>query len=206
MIRHVASKFSFFMCPNVNCTNSRSMICYVEQRVLDTLKMWVADYDVKVDDNLHFSGNEIDREIEVLSSAKKAKEAELNALHKQLNTTYDLLEREVYSLEQFTERTKVIKARIETELSDIQTIDNEIEGYKNRKAKRDVFIPKVKSVLEVYNELETPAEKNQLLKQIIEKIEYKKEPCFDPKTGKRKVNPDGYELTIYPLLPENTDF
>ena len=72
-----------------------------------------------------------------------------------------------------------------------------MEEQQRQKAKIE-FAPKVANLVNVYNDLETPAEKNKLLKEVLEKIIYNKDLSgqYNPN------NVTAFELTAYPLLPK----
>ena len=60
------------------------------------------------------------------------------------------------------------------------------------------FIPKIGSILEVYNALDSAAAKNEMLKCIIAKAVYSKE-----KSGAFKgTSADDFTLLLYPKLPK----
>jgi len=61
------------------------------------------------------------------------------------------------------------------------------EGRKN-------LIPKVEKLLDVYAELPDAAAKNEMLKEILEKITYRR----DKRTGPK----DDFQNTLYPKLPQ----
>ena len=59
------------------------------------------------------------------------------------------------------------------------------------------IIPNVERVLELYDSLPTAQAKNDILKEVLEKVIYTKE-----KSARNKgVYPDDIELTLYPKLP-----
>ena len=81
-----------------------------------------------------------------------------------------------------------------TDLSEALIEDEE------RAANRVNIIPKVEYLLSVYDELPDAQSKNDLLKDIIERIEYtKNEP------SPRKGPFDNFELVLYPKLPTPTE-
>ena len=64
--------------------------------------------------------------------------------------------------------------------------------------KKDVIIPKLENVIEVYNKLDTSEEKNVLLKSILEKVTYLK----TEKAIKQNSDPTNFEIHIYPKIPK----
>ncbi len=106
---------------------------------------------------------------EILSGIEK----ELKSLKKQKNTLHDLLERGIYDIDTYLERSNVIATRIK-ELKDRQ---DEYYLKQNLTVSRDPddFIEKVKDVLRNYWSSD-PATKNKLLKEIITDGTYYKQP------------------------------
>ena len=74
-------------------------------------------------------------------------------------------------------------------------IKNELSKSKKQTAINKDFIPKLKNILDTYYEISDPEIKNQMLKEVVEKVVYTKE-----KRGTKKT-PDKFEITIYPKLP-----
>ena len=62
------------------------------------------------------------------------------------------------------------------------------------------IVPKVEKLLDVYRILPTPAAKNDMLKEVLEKVVYIKE------NGTRwHGSKDDFEITIYPKIPMYVD-
>ena len=58
------------------------------------------------------------------------------------------------------------------------------------------IIPKVENVLDFYDKLQTPEEKNDLLKTVVKRVEYLK----TKKAIKKNSDPTDFELDIYPNI------
>ena len=63
---------------------------------------------------------------------------------------------------------------------------------------RKYLIPKIEHLLDVYWELDSPKHKNDMLREVIDKIEYTKD-----KRGTGNSPNDDFVLTLYPRLPED---
>lgn len=57
-------------------------------------------------------------------------------------------------------------------------------------------MPKVENLLAVYDSITNPAEKNKLLKEVLEKVVYTKEL-----SGRWHTTPDNFNIVLYPRLP-----
>lgn len=155
----------FFKCMK-SCSNVASYFEVVEKKVIEELTNELANFNYFIDNY----GAKIEEKA-------KNKEKELNILYKELekkekmiNKACEMLEIGVYSKEKYLDRVSILekeKAVILANMSELDStdIDNSI---KIRKA-----MPILTHVLEIYWQL-SPQKKNDILKSIIEKIEYTK--------------------------------
>ncbi len=182
------------ICSNSKCDNISSKLYIVEDKVTEALKKWLENYkiDCRKKDNSGTDDNEI---IELsISSIKKKLEKETV----KLNKIYDFLENDIYSKDEFINRSKAIKDTIEN-------LENKLKEYtelpnKNNKIqnKKEIMIPKLENVIDLYYKLEAAEDKNILLKSIISKVTYLKVE----KAIKKDSNPTNFELHIYPKIPK----
>lgn len=180
------------MCVSTACTNVSSRFSYVEQRVLDGLREWLAGY------RLEWS-LDVPQDTSLLEHKRRAANRlanELATLNKQLENIHDLLEQGVYSTEKFLERSRVLADKIQTAKENLASIETEISLDAAREESRRNIIPKVEHLLAVYDDLPDAKAKNDMLKSVLEKAVYTKE------RGVRDGGtPDGFELVLYPRLP-----
>ena len=66
-----------------------------------------------------------------------------------------------------------------------------------RKEGMEEIIPKAKHVLEVYGSLTDAKSKNELLKSVLERVEY-----YKGKSARWSGNPDDFEVVLFPKLPK----
>lgn len=163
------------LCQTKNCCKS-SRLDYVEAAVLDSVRQ-------KLEELRALKTKK--RKTVDYSAAIKEVERETAQLKKQKSSLHDLLERGVYDVDTFTERSKNISDRIKTleaeykDLTDKQksasllTLTETIEKYEN--------------VLRLYG-TSTPAQKNKLLKSIIDSASYLKEKDWKPKQFALQIN------------------
>lgn len=182
------------MCADTACDNISCALHYVERRVLEALQEWLADYKLQWE-----TGGEENPAVAMVAMKEKALrrlDTEYTTLAKQLDNTHDLLERGVYTTEQFLERSRKLSERIKKNEEDRLALGADIASDKSREAGRKQIIPKVERLLEVYYELPTPKAKNDMLKEVLEKVVYLK-----TKNGRWNNAPDDFELTLYPKIP-----
>lgn len=184
------------MCPVTSCDNVSSQLSLVEDKLLQALEIWLKNYKLNIQAKEDNSTSRIGLERDLLYKAIQKLDQDIKTLKKQSESLYDLLEQGIYTTEIFLERSKNISNRIEAAEKNKKELEKQLEEfYAKEKAKKEI-IPKMEKVLEVYHDLKDPAEKNKLLKEVIEKAIY-------TKTVKgRWHRPDDFELVLYPKLPK----
>lgn len=182
------------ICTTRGCNNVGSALSYVEDRIVQSLSVWLKKYQLpiiptEIDNNNVF--------IDIQKNKLNTLNIDFSKLEIQINNLHDLLEQEVYSVEIFKERSKIISkkmAEIERQRSNIEKMLKKVTA-KNLSIKE--FIPRQEKILNIYTKLEDPEPKNKVLKEIIEKVIYTKH-----KRGTAK-NPDEFEIIIFPRLPDS---
>ena len=182
------------MCADTACDNISCALHFVERRILEALQEWLADYKLQWE-----TGAEEDPAVAMVAMKEKALrrlDTEYTTLTKQLDNTHDLLEQGIYTTEQFLDRSRKLSERIKKNEADRLALGADIASDKSREAGRKQIIPKVERLLEVYDELPTAKAKNDMLKEVLEKVVYLK-----TKNGRWNNAPDDFELTLYPKIP-----
>ncbi len=180
------------MCPSTSCTNVSVALPLVEERILAGLRDWLSGYILELGlDNETDAVHKKDVMKKSLSDLAKKR----GTLQKQLNKAHELLEQEVYTIETFIERSKSVSDDITEIDKTVLAIEKEIALDKAREDSKKNIVPMIENVLDVYDSLPTPTGKNNILKEILEKVVYvKKEEC-------RWNSPDNFEITLFPKLP-----
>lgn len=150
---------------------------------------------------IHLKNNEkaeshISRDIMIKKQALQKMNEELEKLEKQISNTYDLLEQEVYTVEIFMKRNQELSKRKEELLNSKQELEKDLQKLMQDETKLEIAIPRIKKVLEGYHKLEDAEDKNKLLHEVIERIEYYKDT---PNTRGKLLN-DNFGLDIKPKL------
>lgn len=164
------------------CGNKSAKFVHIEKAVLKEVENIL--YSLKIQQNKNeqvadeYKSN-IENQIALLARQK-------DDTIKQREKAYDFLERDIYSIEVFTERSKILHERlnaIETEIKNKKDELNQYEINSNTKLK----IKTIESILEIYNQ-STTDQKNLMLKSIIEKVVYFKD---------KKAREDNFEIQVY---------
>lgn len=176
---------TILLCPNASCETKMSVLAEVEEAVLDALRLWLADYKIKI-------------EIESAEATCPAPssiprlEQTLTTLRRQSDNLFDLLEQGVYTVEVFTQRSKSLADRISKAEAELERAVQEEQRNASLKTSRQQIIPKIENVLSAYHTAENAQEQNELLKSILDRILYSKT------TGGRWAKDSDMQVFIFP--------
>ena len=179
------------MCTNTACDTVSSDLATVEARILSSLRQWLEDYRLTW-------GPEIRNDSEALNLRQQAVaklEKEIRNLEKQRENLHDLLERGVYDTDTFLKRSRIIASRLQQAERDKKSMAAELLKERQRDASRRSLIPKIERLLDVYDTM-TPAGKNFMLKEVLEKVVYRKD------VSDRWSRPDHFTVDLYPKIPQ----
>lgn len=156
------------ICAEPTCDNHASYIYLVEERVIEFVRKWENGHDIFPVGN--DESPTVDYHAELLSVLKA--EDKINA---QLDKAFEAFETGVYDVETFQKRNATLK----TQLAEIKRKKAECQKHMEAAEQKEKvyreFIPKVKEVLSFYDTLPTAKDKNDVLKEIIDHIDYIKE-------------------------------
>lgn len=186
-----------------SCSNKSSRLNHIEKRILQLLEEWIRGYELQLNVEQP-EGKEKNLQLQMYKRSLAGLEKELEELKAQKLRLHDLLEQGVYSVQTFMERSDHIAERIRTVNSNVERAKSGVEDEMKRMNTRVRVIPKIKRVLELYQKTEDIVERNDLLKSVLEKVEYWKE---------KSQKHDDFFLVIYPknllaidnLLPWSAD-
>lgn len=183
---------SHIMCVGRGCKNKSSKYIYVEQQVFEALHIWLDNYKRLMEYKPKEEENSTNMS-SLLSTQIRELEKERELLEQQKSRLHDLLEQGVYDIDTFLSRNKELLERFNSNTEAISTLTTEYEKNVQRVAASKEIIPKFKQAIASYHITDHPAEKNMILKSVLEYCIYKKE--------KWQRN-DQFDLTIVPRLPK----
>ena len=126
--------------------------------------------------------------------ALKNIDSQLAEQRKRLTKTFELVEDGIYTRETFLQRQSEINAEISRLQTARQNIQQKINLSNAEAAARENAAPQIRHVLDVYDRKSTPAERNALLKQVIDRIDYHKT------TKQRWSAENDLSVTIHPKI------
>ncbi|WP_432665268.1 recombinase family protein [Wukongibacter baidiensis] len=175
-----------------NCGNKSSKFIYIEERLLKALKEWLIHYKAEWKEIKYPKTSHIDELVLIHKKALKNLKTELAKLEKQKNNLHDLLERGIYNIDTFIERSENITQRIEEIKINIDKTEKDLDISGDHIDNLNEIAPLVENVLDLYTRSDDAAKKNILLKTVLNHAEYSK--------MKNQRN-DQFTLIIYPKLP-----
>lgn len=181
-------------CTNTACHNISSKLHFVEEKVIKGLKYWLKDYKLSDDcfkqkknmDNINYYQNMIKQLNENIAIQKN-----------RLTKVCEAYEDGIYGSDVYQSRCVEIQETINQIEHQIIEYQEQMDKEQKLLNEKEIIIPKIENVLDIYDKLENPEEKNRLLKSVIEKVTYVKEK----KTLKKTDDPTDFEIHIYPKLP-----
>ncbi|MCQ4637704.1 recombinase family protein [Anaerovorax odorimutans] len=176
------------LCPDSHCTNVSSYLWIVEEELLKAIDQYLSAFRLQLKDLPSSRTDEKDQ----LKQAITRYESELKTLDKQFDSLHDFLEQGIYTTETFLDRSAKLEARQQDAANQIVRLKSELK-QKESESSPEKLIPVFENILDTYWTLETPKERNELLKSGIEKVIYTK-----PEGGRYKGKERAFTLEIYP--------
>ncbi|MDR2525651.1 MAG: recombinase family protein [Oscillospiraceae bacterium] len=186
-------KQDYIVCHMRDCPNVGTPYHCVEAVLLDSLRSWLDEYKLSL--KAPQSSTAASTSVELMRRSLKKLDGDLAKLEKQKSSLHDLLEQGVYDVDIFLSRSRELSERTAAAQTDRARISEELGAESTRLQNHLSIVPKVEHLLSCYTALLTPAEKNDLLKEVVEKAVYTK-----TQAGKRNRSAP-FDLILYPRLP-----
>lgn len=170
-------------CKTHGCPTTGIYIPTLEGAILEVLEQWTVEYSAAADNPRPPA-----------DSPAPAIQRQIETLNGQMARLHDLLEQGIYTPAVFVQRRDDLNARIaaaQTELENLRTTPTMAETIAAQ-------LPQIRHVLEAYPLTDDLQLKNELLRSVVEKVDYRK-----TKKCTRADDPAQYmELDIYPRVPK----
>lgn len=190
-----SGEITAIQCNNTSCDNISSKLYIVEDKIIEGLKYWLRNY--KIDENSIQHRKDTYNITYYQNSIKRLNET-LEINKKRLNKVCEAFEDGTYDEETYKNRFTEIKENIIHIEHQIRECEYEMSKEQEILKEKEIIIPKIENVLDVYYKLESAEEKNHLLKTVIEKVTYLKVR----KTLKKTDDPTDFEIHIFPKIPK----
>ncbi len=178
----------FIGCVTQDCPTYSAYVFVLEDMVLEFLAGWIADAEAEL------TGAPVpDPDAQARAAARAQLAERLDTLQQQSGRLYDLLEQGVYTIAVYRQRRASLDAQIAEAIAQLDALDAEAP----RRPSLVPLLPQLRTVVDTYRAAPDAAEKNRLLRTVIDRIIYTK-----PRRLYRNNNLGDYiTLTIYPKYP-----
>lgn len=176
------------LCTTRGCPTVSTYQNVLEKRVLDALKIWISDYEIAPEEISSISDEKSQFETNIA-----ALQAEIDELEKQLDNTYTLLERGIYTDEMFRKRNTAVSKELSAARSQMEFLNAKLTDLISVSDKKLMLVPRMQHIVDCYYTIDSAAGRNALLKQVIDRIEYEKAP-------EHRGHIDNFSIKIYPKL------
>ncbi len=187
MQRHPQTDRNFekYYCPTVGCPTVSAPLEQVEDLVLQGLKDFLYNLDLQEQQLPDMSAEQ---------EALKNIDSRLAEQRKRLTKTFELVEDGIYTREAFLQRQSEINAEMARLQTAREELQRKIDTHAAELSARENAAPQIRHVLDVYDRKSAPAERNALLKQVIDRIDYHKT------TKQRWSAENDLSVTIHPKI------
>ena len=180
-------------CTNRHCRCPGSQIELIEKRIIEGLSVWLNDYRSRYSDLPSASSSVV---IEAAGAAVRHWESEVDKIAGMQRKTHELLEQGVYDTDTFLDRSKLLLEQLSSARASLENARSDLAAEKLREENKRLIIPKVEHLLNVYYDLPNAQAKNDLLREVLEKVVYYR----DKRAGKGG-HLEEFELKLFPKLP-----
>jgi hypothetical protein len=166
MVRRPNVNGVFLTCKTPSCKNSSIKFDVALAAVLDGLRAWVDQYDGAAPAP---SAPAAPDHRDELAAARAA----LDTARRQLTTAMEMLERRVYSEEEYLERRAVLQQKITAAQDEIARLSSDAPAPDTA---ADIIraLPQIRHVLDAWPFAATPADQNALLRSVLSRIDFQK--------------------------------
>ena len=134
--------------------------------------------------------------IESIEDTIKSLQEEVKKENDKLLNIFNFLEDGTYTKEMFKSRSESVSQNVARLNNSIEEYEARLEQEKIVDKEKAVLVPKIENLLDVYNLLKTPEEKNELLKTVITQVTYLK----TEKAIKKDSDPTNFIINLYPKI------
>lgn len=188
----IRNKIDTIICPYTSCDNISSPLYQVEHEVIRSMQKIIAEYKINKEcvDN---STVKSDREQN--ETLLKTMKTEYRTVESQKEKLFDFLERGIYSETDFIERNNVLGKKLTDLKQNIEKLEQDMKETSEREDAIEEILPRFEHLVSNYDNMDA-AEKNEILKQLISKIEYTK----TTRNTKKNATQPLFSLEIYTKL------
>lgn len=141
------NKYSTLKCPNRHCNNVSAPIILIEDEIITFLRKWIKKQELALSREIKDNSEET---LQSMMKSKASLQKSLNEAEEQLNSTYTLLEKGIYSEEVFLKRQRIIDSDIKKYRNNIDSVNKEIQNITSHMKRRTQWLPHTANLLNAY--------------------------------------------------------
>jgi DNA invertase Pin-like site-specific DNA recombinase len=191
LMNRVTPRLNTNTAPRFRCKKARNCGCKshkspeVEEAIVEAMREWLDGYILTLGTELPIEDDGLETSLEMLRNR-------LEDLFEQQDAICELHEKKEYSDRLFARRNAALETEIDQVEHDIADLELKISERSETQSAQLNIIPTTQKLLDNYDTL-TAKEKNDLWKEVLYKVTYKK----TEKKGR-------FDITIYPKLPRKS--
>lgn len=194
MILRSHPQYAALRCVGRHCDCPGSQLALIEDRILKGLSGWLKDYRLQWSETSEGDSETIIADAE---KALKHSESEVKKIRSMQARTHELLEQGLYDTDTFLERSRVLSEQLSAAEAAVTRCNADLAAERLRGENKRNIIPKIEKILDVYSSLPSAKAKNDMLKEVLEKVVYNRE-----KAAVKGGHLDEFEITLFPKLPK----
>lgn len=185
------TKYAALRCSNRYCDNISAPLFLVEREILSNITLWIKAMTVQCETAMKKScGSVSEKSLRELEAEKEKTSA-------QLSRAFDLLEQGIYTPEIFQSRKNTLDKKSEELQDKISVLLHQLREQKSLSEFADSVLPKMRELLEAYENLPDAQSKNSVLRSLLIKATYLKTEKNKKGTGLNK----NFTVEIFPKAP-----
>ncbi|KLU66348.1 recombinase [Desulfosporosinus acididurans] len=191
MVSAQGKRDQYMKCRTRGCQTKAAKTRYVEEKVMDALSKWLAEYEVKLKQQSETAKRS--KQVDFLEKTLDKLNKEHNLLLKQKSSLHDLLEQGIYTKEDFLERSRVLLDKLEESRARIEKLTSQLEQDRSKVSLPKDIVPEARRAIDIYCSSADATKKNELLKLLLDYVVYNKS---------KSQHEDDFELKIFPKFPQ----
>lgn len=167
------SKHDTLRCQNRHCDNVSAPIYAVEEEIIFFLNEWIKDESLLISADETQKEN-IPKSVNIIPAQIDSIKNDLTELESQRTKIYEFLEKGLYTEEVFMERYQAVTKQIDQKNKTLNKLQKKLSQLEAHEKRRKQWLPDTIRLIEAYDFNDTAQARNNILRQLIERVTYLK--------------------------------